>query len=1087
MALRKKTLIIVIVTLAVLMLIIYLITRNTMLDSYSRLEGELVEKNVETAVNAINNDVLMLSATTADWSGWDDTYEFIQNENSNYLKDNLVDTSFTVNRLNLMLFINSSGRFVSGKGFDLTGNKQAPVPEAILREHLSKNSPLLDHENEESSVTGIILIPDGPMLISSRPITTSDHKGPIRGTLIMGRYLNSREQENISRMLQLNISTEPVGRYLSPDFNEALNEITPGKPLFVKPLNNDTVAGYTLLKDIYGKPALILKIEMSREVFRQGQVSSLYLLTSLLAAGIVFAVVIVFLLERTILSRLAELSLSVDRIGSSSDFSGRVKVEGNDELSNLGTMLNRMLAALEMSRDRLMVSEEQYRGLFEALNKTKAKYEELFDALPVCVFEVDQNGWYTLANRACYQQFGYREEDIGDGLNVVDVVAPSDRDRAIENVKTVLKGIHLDAGEYTALRRDGTTYPAVVHTRPIIREGSIVGLRGVLLDITNMKKTQEALRESEEKYRSILENIEDTYFETDLNGNITFFNDKGCEMTGYSREELTGAHYSTYALPEDVPILFEEYNRIFRTGMPGKLLDWAIKRKDGSKVYFEASVSPIRNNEGKITGFRGIARDITERREVEEKLRESEEKYRLVFENSPLGILHFDGDGYITACNDIIVKIADVAQERIIGTNLLSIKDVKLVNSVNKALLGEQSHFEGDFHSDSGQVCPVKVDFAPIIIRENKVIGGVCIVEDITERRLAEEQLKYMSFHDSLTGLYNRAYFEQEMARLESGRHYPAGIIVCDVDGLKLVNDTLGHDKGDDILVAAAGVIRDSFRGSDVIARIGGDEFAVLLPNSSRIVVEDSYKRIKNAVETHNRWNKDLPLSMSVGFAISGDSAVKLSDVFKEADNCMYREKLHSSQSARSSIVQTLMKALEARDFITEGHADRLQDLVASLGNVLRLPDRKISDLRLLAQFHDIGKVGIPDRILFKSGPLTPNEWMEMQRHCEIGHRIALSAPDLVPVADWILKHHECWDGNGYPLGLKGEDIPLECRILALADAYDAMTSDRPYRSAMSHVDAMSELRKCAGTQFDPNLFLKFEEVMEKNNQEKHK
>jgi HD-GYP domain-containing protein (c-di-GMP phosphodiesterase class II) len=195
-----------------------------------------------------------------------------------------------------------------------------------------------------------------------------------------------------------------------------------------------------------------------------------------------------------------------------------------------------------------------------------------------------------------------------------------------------------------------------------------------------------------------------------------------------------------------------------------------------------------------------------------------------------------------------------------------------------------------------------------------------------------------------------------------------------------------------------------------------------------------------------------------------------MGDIFREADNNMYREKLHRKQSIRSAIVQALMKALEARDFITEGHAERLQSVVAAVGESMGMSDSKLVDLRLLAQFHDIGKVGVPDRILFKPGPLTREEYAEMQRHSEIGHRIAQSAPDLVPIADWILKHHEWWNGEGYPLGLAGEEIPLECRILAIADAYDAMTSDRPYRKAMGHEEALMELGKKAGTQFDPKL-----------------
>ncbi|MGE5370410.1 MAG: diguanylate cyclase domain-containing protein [Solirubrobacterales bacterium] len=335
------------------------------------------------------------------------------------------------------------------------------------------------------------------------------------------------------------------------------------------------------------------------------------------------------------------------------------------------------------------------------------------------------------------------------------------------------------------------------------------------------------------------------------------------------------------------------------------------------------------------------------------------------------------------------------------------------------------------------------------------------------------------NLHDPLTGLHSRSYFEEELRRLESGRYDPVGLIMCDVDGLKLVNDTFGHDAGDAVLMTASELIRNSFREGDVVSRVGGDEFAIVLPNSPAAVVEESCRRIERNVAEYNAANPDLPLSISSGFAIRTDGNRRMMDLFREADNQMYRRKLHSSRSARSAIVQTLMKALEARDYITEGHADRLQGIVAAVGMVLGLPERRISDLRLLAQFHDIGKVGIPDRILFKPARLTDEEYWEMRRHSDIGHKIAQSAPDLAPISDWILKHHEWWNGEGYPVGLAGENIPLECRILALADAYDAMTSDRPYRNAMTHEDAVCELNKYAGVQFDPDLVERFIRVVE--------
>lgn len=351
---------------------------------------------------------------------------------------------------------------------------------------------------------------------------------------------------------------------------------------------------------------------------------------------------------------------------------------------------------------------------------------------------------------------------------------------------------------------------------------------------------------------------------------------------------------------------------------------------------------------------------------------------------------------------------------------------------------------------------------------------------EVIERKNAEEKMAFFSLHDTLTGLYNRTFFEQEMRRLENYTGN-VGLIMCDVDGLKLVNDSMGHDCGDSLLLATGNLIKHCFRNTDIVARVGGDEFAILLPNCTPEIMEKAYNRLQQSANQSELTWQGVPLSLSIGTAIRTDPAIPLAEIYKEADNNMYRQKLYRSQSTRSAIVQTLMKALEARDFITEGHAERLQFMVADLGNKLGLPERVIVDLRLLAQFHDIGKVGLPDRILFKPEALTPEERKEMHRHSEIGHRIALSSPDLVHIADWILKHHEWWDGTGYPLGLAGYDIPLECRILAVADAYDAMTSNRPYRQAMPLQDAVDELKRCAGKQFDPILIDQFVEMLEEN------
>ena len=227
-----------------------------------------------------------------------------------------------------------------------------------------------------------------------------------------------------------------------------------------------------------------------------------------------------------------------------------------------------------------------------------------------------------------------------------------------------------------------------------------------------------------------------------------------------------------------------------------------------------------------------------------------------------------------------------------------------------------------------------------------------------------------------------------------------------------------------------------------------------------------------------NSEERIIPISMSLGYAVGNGKQKDLRELLKMADNMMYRKKLHHRQSEKSKNIDILTKMLEVRDFITEGHGDRMQELSGKLAETIGMSKNEIEDMRLFAQFHDIGKVGIPDRILFKPGRLTEEEKNEMKRHTEIGYRIAESSPDLTHISDWILKHHEWWDGNGYPFKLKGEQIPLQSRILSIVDTFDAMTNNRPYRKALSKEDALAEIVRFTGTQFDPQLVDKFVELI---------
>lgn len=569
-----------------------------------------------------------------------------------------------------------------------------------------------------------------------------------------------------------------------------------------------------------------------------------------------------------------------------------------------------------------------------------------------------------------------------------------------------------------------------------------------------------------EQLRRITDNMLDIVMLTDINGNLEYVSPAYHNTLKYQKSVI-GQSIFSFIHKDDLSAAQTAFNKLIHTGMI-KNVEVRLLQADGHSFWIEAVGKTLLDDTGLITGTVVAARDITERKATEQSLQRSEAKNRALLNALPDVMLTLNRDGIIVDSknnqfNDLITQ-----SDNFLGKNIFAILPAKIACLVISAIkqvfqTGELQTFEfqlpetGAAHEWEARIVISGLDEVLVLIR------------DITERKQMEQQLRYLSLHDSLTGLYNRHYFEDATRRFSHIRYAPLGIIFCDVDGLKLANDMMGHTTGDELLLAAARILKTFLRGNDVVARIGGDEFAAILPNCPQPVVENACQRIKNAVEEYNQKNPGLRLSISLGFAVSQD-AVKIPDLLKEADNKMYREKLFHSQSTRSAIVQTVFSLLESRDFIKEGHVDRLQDLLFRLAQAIGLPPQKLPDLHLLAQFHDIGKVGIPDHILFKPGRLTDDEITEIRRHSEIGHRIAQSAPDLAHISDWILKHHEWWNGQGYPLGLKDLAIPLECRIFTIIDAYDSMTSDRPYRKALSPDKAIAEIKRYAGIQFDPML-----------------
>ena len=348
------------------------------------------------------------------------------------------------------------------------------------------------------------------------------------------------------------------------------------------------------------------------------------------------------------------------------------------------------------------------------------------------------------------------------------------------------------------------------------------------------------------------------------------------------------------------------------------------------------------------------------------------------------------------------------------------------------------------------------------------------IIRDMTPRILLEHQLRELTEKDSLTQLFNRRKFEEVMKQYQNHDISHIAVISIDVNGLKFINDTLGHLSGDRIIMAAANIISDTFSKYGCVARIGGDEFGVILKDVEMEQIENLLTLMVKKVAEYNLSDKTEGLSLAYGYSYHNNGTAYMELMFQEADNHMYQNKLLKKESNRNTFVKTFMNALEQKNYNFEEYNAAFEQLVKALGEELELSEENMESLILLARFHNIGIVGIPDSILKKNDRLNEAEWRVMKTHPSIGERIALEAPEIKKIAPMILNHHEAWNGTGYPMGKSGEDIPIECLIFSIIDSYYAMINDRPYRRALSKDTALEEIKKDSGEKYSPQIVSAF-------------
>ncbi len=459
------------------------------------------------------------------------------------------------------------------------------------------------------------------------------------------------------------------------------------------------------------------------------------------------------------------------------------------------------------------------------------------------------------------------------------------------------------------------------------------------------ERTENALRDSENKYREILDTIEEGYYEVDLKGRLVFVNDSLCYLFGLSEDQLLGKSYKEFFT--NTAEVYQAFNQVYRSGVSRKSADWPVLTKSGKEAIVEFSISLRRDKAGNPVGFRGIARDVS-------------------------------------------------------------------------------------------------------------------------ERKKAEEKIAYLSYHDQLTGLYNRFYLDEIIEKLDTERRLPLSVVIADLNGLQLVNDTYGHATGDEFIRSAADILRKACREKDIIVRWGGDEFVIILPetsaNNARVVCD----RIKKL--SCGTYVEGVPVSIALGSASKILPAKALSEVLKEAEDHMYRQKLAESRTTKSYILKKLLANLQENSCETEAHIRGMRKVARVIGSKINLSETELKRLDLLVALHDIGNITISNEVLTRKGPLSTKEWQKIKKHPEVGFRIARATEEFAHVAEDILSHHERWDGTGYPQGLQGEKIPLLARISAIADAFEVMKSGRPYKKALPFEGIFAELKRNTGTQFDPDL-----------------
>ncbi len=915
MPLQKKTLLISGLVYSCLIFVLYALGRLILLNGFIKLEDKMVRQDVERVLNVIADELTGLDQVAHDWASWDDTYSFIIDHNEAYLKSNLLLKTFQDLDLNLMVFIDSGGKVILNKAYD--PGKIAIFPLVSLNPSLVKDSPLLK-VTETSSVTGILMLPEGLMLLASRAILTSEGQGPTRGTLIIGRFLNEAAITRISKVVTLKASLIPLDSTALPrDIRIAIDSHAGISPIVVQPVDQNDTVGYVILRDIYDRPAHVLRVQEPRSVYQEGQASIAYFTYALLVIGLVLGMVNINLLNRMVLTRILSLSRFVASIGSSRNKTDQLHLPGNDELTNLACSINAMLSALDHSEKALKLSEEHYRTTVESLTDL------------VCRFLPD--GTLTFVNEACCFFFSMPRIEL-IGQNLYSLISEED----LEKVKAHIAALSLENPhgtlEYRVIDVDGKTRWQQWANRFVYDElEDIAEILSVGREITQRKQTEEELKKSEAELRALFLAMRDVVIVYDREGHYLRVAPTNASLLFKPADEMIGKSLHE-VLPSRQANLLLQHIQTSLDKQETVSLDYNLYIND-REVWFSGAISPLLEDTVIL-----VAHDITNRKHMEEIVEHQAQELAALYVTS----LEINAQKDLS---DLLLAITERAAS-LLNSNVGALyliqpdgKSLRLVASHNLPeeylgailQLGEglsgriaqsgQPLIVEDYLNWPGRVKPfADSDFrrvlgVPLKVK-NQVIGVINVTDhqktgafsegDVELLRLFADQaaiavenarlfteLQRISITDDLTGLHNRRHFfelaEVEFERANRYRH-PLSAMMIDIDHFKKINDSYGHAVGDQVLKVMGTRFRENLRKIDIIGRYGGDEFAVLLPDNDLSNAYHAAERLRKcvAVSPVDTSQGPLDVTISVGVSALPQDYLSLKKLLDQADMAMY-------------------------------------------------------------------------------------------------------------------------------------------------------------------------------------------------------